>query len=322
MSTTIEPNLGQSTARRLEPSAGRARPIPRVDGPRALLIAIAGALLVGVATGVQAYIVGSGIGQPVRLGPAVELRSLGALIWVLIGTGVVRAARRWPLRGSSIGRALVIHACGAIVAGLALNLILHTIWRATGGHVLPGIGFWHGVGLDAFQNVHYNALVYAIVVAVVTWLDRTRAAAPLPASSASPEQRAPKAAAEPPHRLSLSTTYATRLSVRRRGALVVVPVDEIDWVEGADDYSCLHVRDRRLLSDDRLHALERSLDPARFVRVHRSALVNLTRVREVVEHKWGDALAVLQDGTRVKVSRTRRGELLRRLGGHDIKGNV
>jgi two-component system LytT family response regulator len=52
------------------------------------------------------------------------------------------------------------------------------------------------------------------------------------------------------------------------------------------------------------------LDPTRFVRVHRSALVNLSRVREVTDGRSGDAVAVLRDGTRVRVSRTRRGALM------------
>ena len=84
--------------------------------------------------------------------------------------------------------------------------------------------------------------------------------------------------------------------------------------EGADDYACLHVGARRHLTDDRLRDLERMLDPARFVRVHRSALVNLERVREVEEGRWGDAVAVLRDGTRVRVSRTRREALMSALG--------
>jgi two-component system, LytTR family, response regulator len=56
------------------------------------------------------------------------------------------------------------------------------------------------------------------------------------------------------------------------------------------------------------------LDPSRFARVHRSALVNLSRVREVVDGRWGDAVAVLRDGTRVRVSRTRRDVLMSALG--------
>jgi two-component system, LytTR family, response regulator len=64
------------------------------------------------------------------------------------------------------------------------------------------------------------------------------------------------------------------------------------------------------LTDDRLHALEQMLDPSRFVRVHRSALVNLSRVRKVVDGRWGDAVAVLQNGTRVRVSCTRHEVLM------------
>jgi two-component system, LytTR family, response regulator len=109
---------------------------------------------------------------------------------------------------------------------------------------------------------------------------------------------------------SAAVLYASRLTARRRDRLTILAVDDVDWIEGADDYACLHVGARRHLTDDRLHALEQMLDPSRFVRVHRSALVNLSRVRQVVDGRWGDAVAVLRDGTRVRVSRTRRGVLM------------
>jgi two-component system LytT family response regulator len=155
---------------------------------------------------------------------------------------------------------------------------------------------------DAIDHAHLNALVYATVLAVVQWADRAHSTPPPDAAA-----HALPAAAAP---TVTGARYAARLTVRRRDTVTVVAVDDVDWIEGADDYACLHVGARRHLTDDRLRELERSLDPACFVRVHRSALVNLERVREVEEGRWGDAVAVLRDGTRVRVSRTRRDALM------------
>jgi len=109
-----------------------------------------------------------------------------------------------------------------------------------------------------------------------------------------------------------------RLIVREVGQIIVVPTREVDWVEGADYYVKLHVRTTVHMLRETLSSLERRLDPRRFLRIHRSAIVNLTRVRSVEAHVRGEGIAVLLDGTRLKVTRGKREELERRLEGlHD-----
>jgi two-component system LytT family response regulator len=97
-----------------------------------------------------------------------------------------------------------------------------------------------------------------------------------------------------------------RLLVRTRDKTVVVDVDQIDWIEAADYYATLHVGPREHLLRETLNELEQRLDPRRFFRVHRSAIVNLERVREIHPLFRGDGELVLRDGTRVRLSRTRR----------------
>jgi two-component system, LytTR family, response regulator len=98
------------------------------------------------------------------------------------------------------------------------------------------------------------------------------------------------------------------------GAIVVDP-DEIDWIEAEDYYVRVHAGGTRHLLRESLSALEARLDPERFVRVHRGALVRLDRVREVVTSERGETIAVLRDGTRVPVSRRRTAEFWRRFRG-------
>lgn len=276
----------------------------RVNGRYVLAAATVAAVVVGVTTGFQAYLARAGSPTAVSLGYAVQDRTLAALAWVLVGTGVVSAARRWPLERGSWKRRLPVHVAVALAAGLAVNLILHTLlWLLGLGPAdvaeLPAV-----ILRDALDHAHLNALVYAAVLAGVRWADSARPvdAPGVPSSAGAPTSYAPP------------TSYAERLTARRRDTLVVVAVDDVDWIEGADDYACLHVGTRQHLTDDRLRALEGALDPSHFVRVHRSAIVNLSRVREVVDGRWGDAVAVLRDGTRVRVSRTRREALISALG--------
>jgi two-component system LytT family response regulator len=112
--------------------------------------------------------------------------------------------------------------------------------------------------------------------------------------------------AEPP-------AYETRLVIPERGRTVVVPVDEVSWIEADDYYVTVHAAGRRHLWRESLGALEERLDPRRFVRVHRSAIVNVDRVREIEHGRDGRATVRLDSGARVPVSRSRRDEVLDRL---------
>jgi two-component system LytT family response regulator len=99
--------------------------------------------------------------------------------------------------------------------------------------------------------------------------------------------------------------YLGELLVRVGQRDIVVRVDEIDWVEADTYYARLHVGARSYLLRERMHVLETRLDPERFMRVHRSAIVNLDRVRAVTHDGRGDHLIVLTGGVRVKASRGR-----------------
>ncbi|HEU4885023.1 MAG TPA: LytTR family DNA-binding domain-containing protein [Longimicrobium sp.] len=99
--------------------------------------------------------------------------------------------------------------------------------------------------------------------------------------------------------------YASRLMVKNTGRTVFVRVEEVDWIEADDYYAKLHVGDKTHLLRESMGSLEARLDPLRFFRVHRSAIVNLDRVREVQFLFRGEHVVILHDGTRLKLTRTR-----------------
>ena len=105
----------------------------------------------------------------------------------------------------------------------------------------------------------------------------------------------------------------SRFVVRSREKIVFIKAEDIDWVEAADYYVSLHAGGRSHLLRKTMAEIEEELDPARFVRVHRSAIVNLDRVRELHPLFRGDSILVLQDGTKLRLSRARREEFERRL---------
>lgn len=94
-----------------------------------------------------------------------------------------------------------------------------------------------------------------------------------------------------------------RLAVREQGQIVLVPVDEIDWIEAADNYVRLHRGKQYHLLRESLNRLEETLDRRRFARIHRSAMVNLARVRALEPAPGGEYDVILTDGRRLTLSR-------------------
>ena len=103
--------------------------------------------------------------------------------------------------------------------------------------------------------------------------------------------------------------YIERLVVKTAGRSFFLRVAEIDWIEAADYYVKIHAGKQSHLLRESMNTLEERLDPARFFRVHRSAIVNLDRVRELQPYFRGEHVVTLEDGTKLKLSRSRRAKL-------------
>ena len=96
--------------------------------------------------------------------------------------------------------------------------------------------------------------------------------------------------------------------------VLVVPVEEVDWLEAAGTYTRVHAGERRFLYRETLGRLVELLDPRRFVRIHRSTVVRLDRIARLEPRSHGEFDAVLHDGTRRRLSRTYRDHVEARLG--------
>ncbi|MFS2082250.1 LytR/AlgR family response regulator transcription factor [Telluria sp. Tellsp131] len=105
-----------------------------------------------------------------------------------------------------------------------------------------------------------------------------------------------------------------RLVVKTAGATHIVKTTDIDWIEAVGVYVNLYVGGKALLYRSPIHVLADKLDPAHFVRIHRSAIVNLESILRLEPLSHGEFDVVLKHGGRTKVSRTYRGQLEQRLG--------
>ena len=103
--------------------------------------------------------------------------------------------------------------------------------------------------------------------------------------------------------------HATRLVVRQGARVHVIPAEKLDYAEAQDDYVSLHAEGKAHLKQQTLSDLEGSLDPQRFVRIHRSYLLNLDRLSRIDSEGGEPKAVVLHDGTRLPLSRSGYGRL-------------
>lgn len=104
-----------------------------------------------------------------------------------------------------------------------------------------------------------------------------------------------------------------RFLIKQGDVVRIVPAGRVEWIEAVGDYACLHVSGRTHVLRATLTDLETRLEPQGFARIHRSSIVNLGRIREIRKREFGDRTVVLEDGTRLKMSRTYRREVEERL---------
>jgi two-component system, LytTR family, response regulator len=97
--------------------------------------------------------------------------------------------------------------------------------------------------------------------------------------------------------------HLQRIVIRDNARVHIIPVDQLDYAEAEDDYVGLYSGGKKYLKQQTISSLEASLDPARFVRVHRSFIINLEKLGKIEPYTRDTKLAVLADGSQVPVSR-------------------
>ena len=127
------------------------------------------------------------------------------------------------------------------------------------------------------------------------------------------ETGGPAPAAVPAARAASEARYLERIPVESRGKVRFIPVSDIDYILASGPYAELVVGDRKHLIREAMQALEERLDPARFFRLHRSAIVQLDRVDALLKAPGGDCDVQLRNGVKLKVARSRREALEKRL---------
>jgi two-component system LytT family response regulator len=104
--------------------------------------------------------------------------------------------------------------------------------------------------------------------------------------------------------------YLQKIVVPCAGRMLILKATDVDWLEASGNYVTLHVGRTTYLLRESLNAFEKKLDPRQFVRLHRSAMVNVDRIKELAPWSGGEQSVVLLDGTPLTVGRVFRGRLM------------
>ena len=115
--------------------------------------------------------------------------------------------------------------------------------------------------------------------------------------------------------LEKKSPYPEWLIIKSADRATPIRTDSIDWVEAADNYVVLHAEGGKFITRETLNGIENRLDPAKFIRVHRSRIVAARAVKEIQPWFHGDSLLVLKDGSKVPLSRTHRAKFKAVFGG-------
>jgi len=106
--------------------------------------------------------------------------------------------------------------------------------------------------------------------------------------------------AEPPS----EDVYEPQLRIKDRGHISIVPVRDVEYIDAAGDYMCIHEGEKTHILRETMKTMEKKLDPKIFQRIHRSTIVNLDHVKEVRPHANGECFLTLNSGKELKVSRS------------------
>ena len=107
-----------------------------------------------------------------------------------------------------------------------------------------------------------------------------------------------------------ASEYIKQITVKDKNKIILINTDDINWIEAAGDYVALHHNGRKPLLNESMNNMESQLDPSKFMRVHRSAIVNISKIKHLEPYFNGEFYLVLEDGTKVKSSRRYKHRIL------------
>jgi hypothetical protein len=228
-----------------------------------------------------------------------------SLVVLALVPAVVWFSRQVPLHLDTWRRALPLHLLASVVWSLvhviAMVAIRKLIYAAQGGQYEFG-PWWREFGYEYLKDIRSYLVILLAIEGYRLLLRRLQGEASiLSKPDDAPEAVSDDAVAE--------IDRPERFLVRKLGKEFLIAAADVEWLQASANYVNLHVRGRDYPLRTTMAVIETQLDPARFVRVHRSHIVNLDCIGEIEPLETGDARIVMRDGTSIPCSRRYRAAL-------------
>jgi len=228
------------------------------------------------------------------------------LILALI-PAVLAVERRWPFRFDTWRRSLPWHLLASVSFSLihvaGMTVLRKLAYAVVGEHYDAG-AWLPNFGYEFLKDFRTYFLIIALICLSRLWLMRWQGEARL---LVAPEEGPPVEPVDRPE----------RFLVRKLGKEFLINASEIEWLQASGNYVNLHVRGRDYPLRATMAGIEERLDPARFVRVHRSYFINLDYLAEIEPLETGDARLQMRDSVKIPCSRRYRAALRERFGSPD-----
>ena len=263
----------------------------------------------GVFFGTQGYVRAAYAGKAASLPGFIIGWLICGYSWAVLTVPVLRFTSRYAVRRVGWSRFFLIHIPAAVLFTLAQLGIYVMIASVLFGKGLAGV--WEFYKFTVVQEFQSSFLVYFAIVLALTARDRwVRVPAgvqvgPSVKSADSADLADLAGAQENGHTLR----YVQRIPVKDNGRIILVDLDDVDWIESYGNYIFLHTPHRRHIVRETMLAMESKLDPRHFVRIRRSTIVRIERIAELRPTPNAELEVVLKNGNVLRSTRRYRKNL-------------
>jgi LytTr DNA-binding domain-containing protein len=220
---------------------------------------------------------------------------LCAYCWAVLTPFVVRLTSRFPFGKNAWIQAFAVHIPAAIVFSLVQLALYSAVASSVSGKGMNGFVRLYRELIP--EEFHQSVLVYSLIVAIYSTGQRVFKSKSVPAldNGEQPE--------------NVTSEYLSRVSIKVNGRILLLNVEDVDWIASEGNYVRLHSKGKRYLLRETMNGIEKKLDPHAFVRLRRSTIVRIDQIQELHPTSKGEFEVSLKDGTTVSSSRRYRKNL-------------
>jgi DNA-binding LytR/AlgR family response regulator len=228
---------------------------------------------------------------------------LCAYCWALLTPLVIRLASRFPFIKGQFLKAFLVHVPAAVVFSL-MQLGLYSVVATflSGSGINRFAGLYKGLVQEEF---HQSVLVYSLIIAIYS----TRHFLFKPDRIESQDSGVEGIDEQGEQQTILPAEYLSRVSIKVNGRIVLLNIEDVEWITSEGNYVSLHNKGKTYLLRETMDRMEEKLDPAAFVRLRRSTIVCINQIQELQPTSKGEFEVLLKDGTRLSSSRRYRKKL-------------